>query len=205
MSSSASLEMLGRGDGVIPQIGQRFGKGYRQSRGSHPKEVPPMMAKTKTLGRMPLLVVILLIVITIGLYVPIWFIRVRHTLAPLKTTTKPARYLPYGFLVVFLVALATGVVPPEDWPLQVSAWSGHLHFIVWAIYLGLHIFLALNVVNILYEYSGDGLALNHTKAQVRAIILSIIYLQYEMNRIPAPPAEPPQESLPRATKAGLLV
>ncbi len=149
-----------------------------------------MMAKTTTLGRMPPLAIILLIVITIGLYVPIWFIRVRHTLAQLKTTTKPARYLPYGFLGVFLVALATGVAPPEDWPLQVNGWSGHLHFLVWASYVGLHTFLALNVVDILYEYSGDGPALNHTKAQLRAIILSIIYLQYEMNRIPVPPAEP---------------
>ena len=144
-----------------------------------------MMVKTQTLGRMP----------GPGCHVidchhwrsvcSHWFIRVRRTLASLETTTKPARYVPYAFLLLCLVALATAALEADpSW--KVSGWSGHLLSLVWFLNIGSHIFLAFNVVEILYEYSEGELIPNLQMARVKAFIATIIYLQYLMNRIPAP-------------------
>lgn len=151
------------------------------------------------MGGCQVLVVTLLIVITGGLYVPIWFIRVRRTLASLETTTKPARYVPYAFLLLCLVALATAALEADpSW--KVSGWSGHLLSLVWFLNIGSHIFLAFNVVEILYEYSEGELIPNLRMAQATTIIASIIYLQYLMNRIPAPAPLMHSSSAPNTCK-----
>jgi hypothetical protein len=158
-----------------------------------------MIKKAETLGRMPVIVVVLLMVITAGLYIPIWFIRATSTLARLKTTTKLTRWLPYGFLALSLLGLAIGIDSDVVRPGRVGGLDSELLFLVWALYAGSHIYLAFTVVEILYGYSGDTIISNVPMAQARTILASIIYLQYLVNRIPAPVTtmqSPTDERLP---------
>jgi hypothetical protein len=143
------------------------------------------MAKTGTLGRMPVPLVILLAIVTLGAYVPIWYIRTRSTLAGLRTSTKLARYLPYGLLFLYGVVLCAVVAEGASmFPTEASA--DRIFAFLWALYFCAHALLAARVVDILDEYSYEGLTLRRNVAWLRAIIFSVPYLQYEMNRLPTP-------------------
>lgn len=143
------------------------------------------------LRRMHPLVVLLLIGITFGLYIPIWYIRIWPVLSRLETPTKLTRGLPYALLFMnfAILALAIGTETPMLASLAESEWIGHVRYFVLAPYMLLNWFLAVKVVDILYEYSDDGLTSSRTVSWLRACLLSIIYLQYEINRLPAPARE----------------
>jgi hypothetical protein len=154
------------------------------------------MAKTDTLGKTSLLTVILLNLVTFGLYMPIWFIRVRSTLANLKTTSRMPRYQPYGFLFLLVVA---GLVGAGSEPLTLAKFGSESFWYSFAFIVSFsaHAFLAARVVDILDEYSRGGLTSRRSVSWLRACLLSNIYLQYEMNRLSAPVDGmcPPREEL----------
>ncbi|MFZ5865293.1 MAG: hypothetical protein ACOYXY_05375 [Thermodesulfobacteriota bacterium] len=143
------------------------------------------MGKTDTLGKTSLVVVILLIVVTFGLYVPIWYIRMRSVLAELKTTSRMPRYLPYGFLFLYVVE-AWVLADTEPRTFAKPGWDNVLYSFLVMVSLLSHAFLAVRVVDILDEYSRGGLTSRRTVSWARACYLPVIYLQYEMNRLPAP-------------------
>jgi hypothetical protein len=143
------------------------------------------MAETGSLGRMPVALVILLVIVTCGVYIPVWFILTRSTLAGLKTSTKSPRYLPYGLLFLYGVMLCAAVADGVSlFPTEASA--THLYSTLSALYFCAHALLAAQLVDILEEYSHEGLTLRRNVAWLRAIIFSVPYLQYEMNRLPKP-------------------
>jgi hypothetical protein len=146
------------------------------------------MTKLGTLGHVHPAVVILLIVVTGGLYIPVWYIRRRSLLSSLKTPSVPPRYLPYGLLCLNVLVLAMSLTLEDSASLALNdgGWTQYLRSLVAGLYMLLNIFLAIRVVDILYEYSNDRLTSNYTVSRVRAALLSIVYLQYEMNRLPVP-------------------
>jgi hypothetical protein len=148
-----------------------------------------MMTQTGTLGRTPVILVVLLTIVTCGAYVPIWHIRTRTTLEGLNTSTKPPRYLPYGLLSLYVVAVldvfllaAAASYDPMVYPSD----AGRFYYAVATLYFCMHAVLAARTVDILEEYSYEGLTLRRNVAWLRAIIFSAPYLQYDMNRLPAP-------------------
>jgi hypothetical protein len=143
------------------------------------------MAQTGTLGRTPVILVVLLIVATCGAYVPIWYICIRPTLAKLKTETKLAPYLPYGLLVLYIVFIGAEAVHATSMS-ATGASADYFNSPLFVVYFLAHAILAARVVDILHEYSYCGLASIRCVAWLRAILLNAAYLQYEMNRLPAP-------------------
>ncbi|MBM4328209.1 MAG: hypothetical protein FJ118_13725 [Deltaproteobacteria bacterium] len=143
------------------------------------------MARTDRLGKTSLLIVILLILVTFGFYIPIWLIRARSTLTQLKTTSRMPRYFPYGFLFLYAV-LVLAVIGVEPLTSAEPAWEDLLCSFLLIVDFFAHAFLAVRVVDILDEYSRGGLTSRRTVSWLRACFLSIVYLQYEMNRLPAP-------------------
>jgi len=143
------------------------------------------MAKGAMLGKTPWLIVLVLTFVTAGVYIPIWFIRARPTLARLNTTTRLAPYLPYGLLILYAVTIAA-VMVSEMTASSRGEWPKQLDAVISMLFVVLAVFLALRVVDILHEYSHGRLTSNLTVSRTRAILLSITYLQYEMNRLPAP-------------------
>jgi hypothetical protein len=145
------------------------------------------MAETDSLGRTPVILVVFLTIVTCGAYVPIWYIRRRSILSGLNTSTKPPRYLPYGLLSLYFVLFVDIVLVGAGvslFPAAVSA--DEIYSIVSFVHVLVNMFLAFTAVDILDEYSCDGLTTHRSLAWIRAIVLSVIYLQYEMNRLPAP-------------------
>jgi len=144
------------------------------------------MAETTAFRKKHPLVVLLLIIITFGLYIPVWYIRTWPALSRLDTPTKPIRGLPYALLLLDIAILALALAPdaPLLSTLARSAWIEHMHYFATAPYLLLNWFLAVRVVDILYEHSDDGLTSRYMVSWLRACFLSVIYLQYEINRLP---------------------
>ncbi|MEW6532205.1 MAG: hypothetical protein AB1473_15325 [Thermodesulfobacteriota bacterium] len=143
------------------------------------------MARKHTLGNTSLLLLILLIVVTLGFYIPIWYIRVRSTLAELKTTSRMPRYLPHGFLFLYVVE-ALVLADTESRTFAKPGWENVVYSFLVMVSLLSHAFLAARVVDILDEYSRGGLTSRRSVSWLRACVLPVIYLQYEMNRLPAP-------------------
>jgi len=90
------------------------------------------MARADTLGKTSLAVVILLMVVTFGLYVPIWYIRVRSTLAELKTTSRMPRYLPYGFLFLY-IAIVLVLIDTEPPIFAKPGWEDVLYSFLFTV------------------------------------------------------------------------
>jgi hypothetical protein len=105
-----------------------------------------------------------------------------------RNTNEATRVLPYALLCLNFVGLVlasgTEVLTPSV--LTESGSIRHLDFPISAIYLLLNWFMAVKVVDILYEYSRGSLTSSRVASWLRACFLSIIYLQYEINRLPGP-------------------
>lgn len=141
------------------------------------------MAQSGTLGRTPVMLVVLLTIATCGAFVPIWYIRARPILARLKTETKLEPYLPYGLLLLYIVFICAAAVNEMS---ATSASADYFNSPCFVAYFVAHAFVAARVVDILHEYSYGGLTSIRNVAWLRAVLLNAAYLQYEMNRLPAP-------------------
>ncbi len=117
-----------------------------------------------------------------------------------ETSTKPARYLPYGLSLLYVVAvlrvfLLAAAASPDPTMCPVDASADRFYSTLSAVYFVAHTFLAsqwwtssMSTRSATYIYAQHCL--------VRATILSVIYLQYEMNRLPAPVdgiCQPPED------------
>jgi len=135
------------------------------------------------LDNLPVPLVLLLSALTLGVFIPIWFLRARSILAPLRTTARMPRYLPYGLLALHVTALAAAMVLAVS--ISVSEeWIGRLDSLVLCLLVVSDAFMAVKVVEILHEYSGDELTTGFATSVARMTFLHVFALQYEMNRLP---------------------
>lgn len=133
------------------------------------------MADRNTLGKTSVWVVVLLSVITGGVYQYLWFGLRRQSLQKLRTTLKISPGLgwtpAYLGVATFVAGVLTGV--SEAFAIVLVPFASS-----WMI---MYIFLSFRVRRMLLDhYQDSGLNISG----VRTYFLSVFYLQYKMNRLP---------------------
>jgi len=141
------------------------------------------METTQTVDRPPKMSVLLLIVlvlVTLGLFAPIWFLIRKDWLNRLSATRKLGSGLAYASLVLICISAVLGVFVP----MIVGVTIGALDDLLWIAGWVCLVILAFRVERILIQHYIKGLGLNVGFDGAATFLFNLYYLQYKMNRLP---------------------
>jgi len=170
-------------------------------------ESPPQLEKTSVVT------VILLTVVSLGLYYPIWFLRRKSALNTLRSSEKLGSAMPAVVLLIYVAELVLGFLDAARQnygsPLNPNVFESVIEFGILAAAV-LLLILAFKVRRIL----GDHLTASHTGLFAQSLALQqgssfsgvatfffgIFYLQYKINEFAEVWSQPPpsaaQEAIP---------
>ncbi|MBO1223882.1 MAG: DUF4234 domain-containing protein [Candidatus Scalindua sediminis] len=141
------------------------------------------MTSNKMLGSTSVLLVLVLMIVTFGIYYPIWFLRRKNILNRLSTTTKL-----YSQMAVVLLILLVLTIPGQF--REVFSFDetilGILMLITAALFFVSAILgwiLAFRVRRMLDEHYNRDLRMEIPFSGLTTFFLTIYYLQYKMNRL----------------------
>ena len=119
--------------------------------------------------------IIILSIVTLGVYVPVWFLKQRNALNNLNSEKK-INWDPYILLIFSIISIIL-IVPT----IIIGGWVNIISDIInWAIAINI-ILLSFSVRRILKEHY------NIDISGLATFFLSIWYLQYKINKLPEAP------------------
>jgi len=143
------------------------------------------MSDDQTFGKRSVWVILLLSIITCGLYFPFWFVLRANDLDKLQTTAK-ITLGPVVLLFCSLIATYAASIAGIWWTSEAGATTlkivGPVLNLCYCIMIWV---LSFRVRRILDEYFNQRLNLGSPISAVATFFLTIYYLQYKMNRFPA--------------------
>jgi len=147
------------------------------------------MAEERRLGNRSVIVMIVLTVVTLGIYPVFWFYRSKKRLDPVATTvriTSRSLRLAVGLLVANLCsAIALEVVISLEASQSILGGMVFVDRVLSLGYGAVLIYLSFVVRGILMNYCNDRLGYEVAFSKLATLCLGMFYLQYKMNRLPA--------------------
>ena len=142
------------------------------------------MAEKNTMGKTSVLLMVLLTIITYGIYLPVWFLRRQNLFNQLSAKEKLDSG---GVIFVLVIFCISALFIPAKLLIQNASHIGVLDIIDNSINLlgGLIILiLAFKVRRILNEHYNKHLGMNVSFSGVATFFFTMFYLQYKINRLP---------------------
>lgn len=143
------------------------------------------MVENGNFKRQHWLLVFFFFVITLGIYVPFWYKKIKKVADALGTTYRLNGMLINVLLIVVVAEILLRFITDfflENMPLL---WLGTLFFtqILGLVFVILNIVLAFKVKDILDEHYNKTLNKNISFSGVATFFFTIVYLQYKLNKI----------------------
>lgn len=140
------------------------------------------MENGKTLGHSSVGLLVLAVIFTCGIYSFVWFFERRKQLEQLQTPTRLAKQWLVLLPVLAAVSIAAGIIGGESGDSPFRGLGSLLNLVETALF----IFISFVIRRILNEYYNQHLQLGVPISAVLTFFFTIFYLQYKMNRLPAP-------------------
>ena len=142
------------------------------------------MEEEKTFKKISIWLMLVLSIITVGIYVPIWFLFRRDALNRLSASEKLGSSAAIFVLVIYCISAIFLPVRIFSSNANIIIALDMIDNLITLVGIIITLYLAFTVRGILDEHYNEHLGMDLPFSKVWTFFFTIFYLQYKMNRLP---------------------